>query len=110
MQRRRGSGISRVGLSGKLLQDGLGQKLVDLAMAWDRLRHARARILIPIVLPAVPDENASDLLDLLNEVPALRATSNSATFRTAGMCPPDKSAYKSRRCACRSRSDLPWVM
>jgi hypothetical protein len=51
------------------------------------------------VLPAVPDENASHLFDLLDEVPALHATSSSATFLTAGTCPPDKSEYRSRRCS-----------
>ena len=88
--------------SGKPPQYGPGKELVDLPMPRNRLRHARARILIPIVLPAMSDENTSHLLDPLHEVPTLHATSSSATLRTAGMCPPDKSAYKSRRCSCRS--------
>jgi hypothetical protein len=71
---------------------------------------SRARILVPIVFPSMPNENASHFLNLLNEVAALHATSNSATFRTAGMCPPDKSAYRSRRCSCRSCRDSPCVM
>ena len=85
--------------SGKLFQDGLREKLVDLAMPGDWLRHACAGILVPIVFPSMSNENAPYFLYLLHEVPAFHATSNSATFRTAGMCPPDKSAYKSRKCS-----------
>src|SRR5579883_289014 len=95
--------------SGQFLQNGLGKKFFDLPMPRHWLRHACDWILIPIVFPAMPDENASHLLELLHEVPALHASSNSATLRTAGMCPPDKSAYKSRRCSWRSFSDSPWV-
>jgi hypothetical protein len=57
------------------------------------------RILVPIAFPAVSNENASQFLEFLDEIPALHATSKSVTFRTAGMCPPDKSVYRSRRCS-----------
>jgi hypothetical protein len=56
-------------LSGKLLQNGLGKKLVDLPMPRNWLCHACSRILVPIVFPAMSDQIASHLLDLLDEVP-----------------------------------------
>ena len=92
-------GVSACSPSGKLFQDGLREKLLDLAVPGDRLRHPCAGVLIPIVLPSMSNQNAPHFLYLLYEVSAFHATSNSATFRTAGMCPPDKSAYKSRRCS-----------
>jgi len=62
-----------------------GKEFFDLSMPRHWLRHACEGILIPIVFPAMSDENAAHLLDLLYEVPALHANSNSATLRTAGM-------------------------
>jgi len=95
----RGLVHSLVRRSGKFFQDGLRKKLVDLAVTGDRLRHSSAGVLIPIVFPSMSNENAPQFLYFLYEVSAFHATSNSATFRTAGMCPPDKSAYRSRRCS-----------
>jgi hypothetical protein len=83
--------------SGKLFNDRTCKKLVDLAMPRHWLCHARARVLIPVVPPTMSDQNASHLLDLLDQVSALHATSSSAALRAAGMCPPDRSAYRSRK-------------
>jgi len=54
----RGSVHPLVRPSGKLFQDGLREKLVDLAMPGDWLRHPCARVLIPIVFPSMSNENA----------------------------------------------------
>lgn len=64
---------------------------MDFTMSRHRLRHLRPRILIPIVLPAVPDKHTPQLFDLLDQIPPLHATLSSATRRTAGISPLDKS-------------------
>jgi len=55
----------------KLFDNGTREVLLDFAMARNRLAHFRPRILIPIVFPSVPDENAAHARELLNEVNAL---------------------------------------
>ena len=61
------------------LDDATGEVILDLAVARDRLTHVRARILIPIVFPAVSDENTTHLGKLLDQVGALHATWSCAT-------------------------------
>ena len=39
--------------SGKLLDDGFGQLLVDLVVPWDRLGLPRDGVRVPIVAPAM---------------------------------------------------------
>jgi len=55
----------------KLFDNGTREVLLDFAMARNRLAHFRARILIPIMLPSVPDEHAAHARELLNEVKTL---------------------------------------
>ncbi len=55
----------------KLFDNGTRQVLLDFAMARNRLAHFGPRILIPIVFPSVPDENAAHARELLNEVNTL---------------------------------------
>ena len=54
------------------------EMLLDLAVPRHRLRHFIRGILIPVVPPAVANEDASEFLDLPDEVAVLHATSNSA--------------------------------
>ena len=59
----------------QLPDDALRDELLDLCMARNRLGHFRQRILIPIVLSAVSDENGAAFLDLPNQIASLHATS-----------------------------------
>jgi hypothetical protein len=52
--------------SRKHLQDVASQVLFDFAMPRNRLRHFGRLILIPIVLPAMPDKHAVQSLNFLN--------------------------------------------
>ena len=52
--------------------------LLDLAVSRHWLRHLGRGILIPVVPPAVADEDAAESLDFLDEIPVLHATSSSA--------------------------------
>ena len=53
--------------SGRLtFDDRAGDVILDLAVARNRLAHFRARVLIPIGLAAVPDENATHARELLD--------------------------------------------
>lgn len=71
--------------------DVAGQMFVDLPVAWHRLHRAGVRIAIPIMLAAVTDEQASELLDGLDQVRSFHDTANSSTLRTPGICPPVRS-------------------
>ena len=66
----------------ELLDDALRDKFLYLGVSRDRLRHFRLRVLIPIVLPAVPDENCATFLNLTNQVAPLHATSSTEWRRT----------------------------
>jgi len=58
----------------QLLDDRAGDVFLDLAMTRNRLAHFRSRILIPIVLAAVPDEDTTHSRQLLDEFDALHET------------------------------------
>ncbi len=62
----------------KLFEDALGEHLIDFCMTGHRLRNLRLRILIPIVLPAVPDKNCASFFDLPDKVAAFHANSSCA--------------------------------
>ena len=65
-----------------------GKVLVDLAMPWHGLGNLRSRILIPVVLAAVPDELATIFLKLANQVrPFQEERESSATLRMPGLSP-----------------------
>jgi len=57
----------------EFLKDVSGEVVFDLAMAGNGLAGTGPRVLIPIMTPAVPDENASILLDLANQLDSLHA-------------------------------------
>ena len=54
-------------------EDVSGEKIFDLTVAGDGLTGASFWVLIPVVTTAVPDKNASILLDLVNQVDSLHA-------------------------------------
>ena len=56
-----------------------------------RLGHFGSGILVPVVLPAVPDENTAHLTEFSNEGPSFHATSSPSTLRTQGIEPLVKS-------------------
>src|ERR1039458_1900053 len=93
----------------EFLNDAFRQYFVYLRMPWNRLRNPGLRILKPIMLGAMPDENRAQFLDLFDQVTTLHAISSSAWRRTLGIAPEVKSWYKSARCAFRSSKLVPWV-
>jgi hypothetical protein len=58
----------------QLLNHGAGEEFVDFAVTWNRLAHFCARILLPVVLAAVPDQDASHARELLDERGSLHET------------------------------------
>lgn len=84
-------------------------KLFDLGVAWYWLRHLRFRVLIPVVLTTVPDEDCTAIFDFPDQITPLHANSNLARRLTNGMTPDDKSWYKSARCSFRSSKLEPCV-
>lgn len=62
-----------------------GEMLLDLIVTWNRLRHSRVRVLIPVMPGTMSNEYASQPFQFAYQIPALHATSNSATRRTQGM-------------------------
>jgi hypothetical protein len=48
----------------QLFDDVLGKMFFDFSMSWDRLPFARFMILIPIVPPAMADQQASYFFNL----------------------------------------------
>jgi hypothetical protein len=58
----------------QFFDDGARKVFLYFAVAWNRLAHFRAGILIPIVLAAVPDKHAAHSREFLNECDALHAT------------------------------------
>lgn len=75
----------------QFLKNVTGEMFVDLSVAGDRLTGRGSRILIPIVLASMANEDASVLLKLPDEVVAFHASSSSATWRTPGIFPPVRS-------------------
>ena len=70
---------------GKLPEDVLGEVVSDLTMTRHRLTNSGPGVPTPIVTTTVPDEDATALLDLADQIDPLHAICNSATFRTPGM-------------------------
>ncbi len=56
-----------------------GEMFFDFPVARDRLTGAGSWVLIPVVLAAVTDEDASDLLNLPNKFESFHAIRSSAT-------------------------------
>ena len=66
--RYRRPGRFTLGLSpSQLLDDGLGQILIDLVMPWHRLRLFCAAVGIPIVTPAVANQCAAHVFERLDK-------------------------------------------
>ena len=63
------------------------QVFLDLTMPGHRLTGPAPGVLIPIVTPAVPDENTSVLFYLTDEIDSFHAIRSFETFRTPGICP-----------------------
>lgn len=57
----------------EFLQDVSGEVVFDLAMAGHGLAGTCTWVLIPIMTPAVSDENTAALFDLANQVNSLHA-------------------------------------
>ena len=79
-------------------------------MSWDRLGSFCYRVLIPIVISTMPDENTTHLLQLPDQIFSFQATSSSETLRTQGMTPLVKSLYKSFKFSFSSSRVSPCVM
>ena len=67
---RSGATIARivVGLVFQFPNDVPGKMILDFPMSWNGLAGTRAGILIPIMPPAVADENATNLFKLADEI------------------------------------------
>src|SRR5262249_52280089 len=63
------------------------QLFVNLAMSRHGLPDPGLRVLIPVVLRTVPDEDAAESLDLLDQLGPLHETINSSTLRIPGSSP-----------------------
>lgn len=70
------------------LNDVARESLVDLTMPGYRLDHAGFRIAIPVMLAAVPDEQASKPLNRSDQVDPLHDTTSSSTLRMPVTFPP----------------------
>ena len=68
-----------------------GEVVLDFAVSGYRLRNLRSGVAIPVVPPPMTDELAPHVLEPLDKLSALHATSNSATRRAFGMWSPLKS-------------------
>ena len=64
-----------------------GQMVLDLAVSWDRLGHPGGRVPVPVVPPAMADQDASESLDRADQVGPLHGTTNSSTLRIPGSSP-----------------------
>ena len=71
----------------KLAEDVPGEVLAELAVARHRLTDSGLGILIPVVIPAVTDEDAAGFLDLPDQGHAFHWIWSSATRRTPGIRP-----------------------
>lgn len=71
----------------QFLENVIRQMVLDLDMPRYGLRFSGSWILIPVVSPTVPDQDAAQLLQPGDKLTSLHATSSSPTCRTAGMAP-----------------------
>src|ERR1035441_6474650 len=94
--------FSSTGSVSELLQDVLGEALVDLAVPRHGLGNPGAGIAIPIVLAAAPHEHTSVLLQAADQVLSLHEKDSSATRRTPGISPLVRSLNRSFRWSWRS--------
>jgi hypothetical protein len=60
----------------QLFYDSPRQMFIDFAVAWNGLAHFRTRVLIPIMFAAMPNENATQACQLLNQFDAFHDTCN----------------------------------
>ena len=65
--------------------------LVHLAMAGDGLSHPSARVAIPVVVSAMPDQYRTSGRKLRNEISKLHANSKAECRRTPGTSPDSMS-------------------
>ncbi len=65
-------------LFGQLLDDMPGQMLFDFIVAGYGLADLCLRILIPIMTPAMPDENRPEFFNFSDKITPLHANSSSA--------------------------------
>ena len=93
----------------QILQNLLGQALVDFAMSWDRLGKTGLGIMIDVVFRPVSQQYATALFQLLDEVDSLHATSSSPTRRIPGIDPSENSLCKSTKCSFKSSRFSPCV-
>src|SRR5579885_909130 len=71
--------------------DMSGERVLDLAVAGDRLRHSGPRIPVPVVPPAMADQDASEPLDRADQLDPLHGITSSSTLRIPGSSPLVKS-------------------
>ena len=76
-------------LSLKLLQvqDMSCKEFFDFPVARHGLRNARLRVTIPVVFPAVPDEDTSGFFQLADQIRPPHPTDSSATLRMPEISP-----------------------
>jgi hypothetical protein len=84
-------GISLISRCLQHFQNSLGEMLVDLGVPRDWLRNFGGGIEIPIVLATVSNEETAERFKLANKILSLHGRVNSASFRTPGTAPVDKS-------------------
>jgi hypothetical protein len=63
------------------------EMILDFGMTRNRLTGVSAWVLLPVVSPTMPDEDASRCFDLADEFSPFHASCSSATRRTVGMFP-----------------------
>lgn len=68
-------------------KDVPGQMVLDLAMSRHRLGHPGPGVPVPVVAPAVPDQDASEVFDRPDQVNPLHGTSSSSTLRMPASSP-----------------------
>jgi hypothetical protein len=71
----------------KFLRNVFCKKLFDFPMAGHGLRNARLRIPIPVMFPAVPNEDASGFLQRADQVDPLHPMDSSVILRMPGISP-----------------------
>ena len=67
-------------------QDVSGEVLFDFTMPRDGLTDARVRVLIPVVFPAVPDEQAPDSFDLMDQATRFKRPQDRPRGERPGSC------------------------
>ncbi len=71
----------------KHLKNMLCQAFSYFTMPGNRLRNPRIRVLIPIMISTMTDENTSLFFDFLDEINSFHPTANSPYFRIWGIFP-----------------------